>query len=857
MSITSYAQNFEDVMLWRALGHIERGMYIDVGAQDPVIDSVSLAFHEHGWQGIHVEPTPHYAELLRQQRLGDMVIQAAVGQGPAVLQFFEIPDSGISTADPDIAAQHRERGFNVREITVPCIPLTEIFKVCTQREIHWLKIDVEGFEKEVLSSWGASSVRPWIVVVESTLPLTQIDTHEDWEPILVAYGYTPVYFDGLNRYYVSDVHPELKGAFLAPPNVFDEFALNGTASASFHKLIEARAQEKINAALAQVEHQRLSINSEIERLTLSHASLDKTHAEEEQNRAQREHALASQTSQIKQELESLLRSQAQREQEVAKQLQAVQEERYHQEQDRTKREQVLSEQASQSQQQLETLLHGVAQREQEVAAQLLLIQQRAAQEKAAQALSHSEQQRALRTQQAERERALNERLKSEQETLRELQLDQTQREKNHEEHSKQTRQELERLMRCQIKREQEFTVQLLAFQEQAVQDKSQLTLSHGSVIYALRCQHAEQEEELQAQLNAAQSKGLRLQQENAANLQNWDADVLLQQKRIAEEAHQHASELAHLNQELERTSNLATNRELDLSTQARVNKLLADKRFDEQSSLHTERERVLHQNHEESESAILLRLNSSEQLCIKLADRQDMVESAFRNERECYVEDIRKLTSIAAKQSYLIGKQKSSYWQQYFSPFNVLRQDTGVGEICRSVSSEFTEREKITGNIITMRPAYKIAYQPVFKINPDGLYDLDEFQRLYDRNFVYAAYVAILRREPDAVGETYYLERVRKGVSKVKILAQIEESPEAKKYKTLITGLRFAIVLEKICSIPVVGRLILATIFMLNIKSHLQDLRALENHMVRNAEETQSIHENSVADIRAKLANLK
>jgi hypothetical protein len=70
----SYSQNFEDVMLWRALRHVPRGLYIDLGAQDPLVDSVSLAFHQRGWTGVHVEPTPHYARLLRQQRPGDQVI---------------------------------------------------------------------------------------------------------------------------------------------------------------------------------------------------------------------------------------------------------------------------------------------------------------------------------------------------------------------------------------------------------------------------------------------------------------------------------------------------------------------------------------------------------------------------------------------------------------------------------------------------------------------------------------------------------------------------------------------------------------------------------------------------------------
>ena len=79
MSITSYAQNFEDVILWRALRSIKNGFYIDIGAQDPVIDSVSLAFYEHGWRGVHVEPTQRYANSLRKARPDEVVEQLAIG----------------------------------------------------------------------------------------------------------------------------------------------------------------------------------------------------------------------------------------------------------------------------------------------------------------------------------------------------------------------------------------------------------------------------------------------------------------------------------------------------------------------------------------------------------------------------------------------------------------------------------------------------------------------------------------------------------------------------------------------------------------------------------------------------------
>lgn|GEM_PF-1508948 len=246
-SLVSYAQNFEDVMLWRALKNVENGFYIDIGAQDPVIDSVSLAFHEHGWTGIHVEPTPRYAQLLREQRPRDVVLEVAIGTGPNLISFFEIPDTGISTASAEIAEQHRGRGFGVREITVPCIKLSAIFETCRDREIHWMKVDVEGLEFEVLKSWGKAKARPWILLVESTLPLTQIESHQKWEMLLTKRGYLPVYFDGLNRYYLASERADLKKAFDAPPNVFDGFVLtcNSWPWCTQLKLQIQQAEQKI------------------------------------------------------------------------------------------------------------------------------------------------------------------------------------------------------------------------------------------------------------------------------------------------------------------------------------------------------------------------------------------------------------------------------------------------------------------------------------------------------------------------------------------------------------------------------------------------------------------------------------
>ena len=236
MSIVSYAQNFEDVMLWRALSAVEHGFYIDIGAQDPEIDSVSLAFYDKGWRGLHIEPSARYSNVLKQARPDETVLQVAVAAEAGELAFYEFQNTGLSTGRALIADSHVDHGHDCIQTVVETITLDGVFDTVGSREVHWLKIDVEGMEGEVLSGWRDSSLRPWIIVIESTLPGSQEDTYRVWEPVLISKGYVHVYSDGINRFYVSSEHPELCDAFKYPPNVFDEFALSGKASHSFCRI---------------------------------------------------------------------------------------------------------------------------------------------------------------------------------------------------------------------------------------------------------------------------------------------------------------------------------------------------------------------------------------------------------------------------------------------------------------------------------------------------------------------------------------------------------------------------------------------------------------------------------------------
>ena len=98
MSFVSYAQNYEDVMLARAFAGVERGFYVDVGAQDPRFDSVTKAFYDLGWHGINLEPVEHWHRKLVEERPRDTNLCLAAGDHAGAIEFHETDESGLSTA---------------------------------------------------------------------------------------------------------------------------------------------------------------------------------------------------------------------------------------------------------------------------------------------------------------------------------------------------------------------------------------------------------------------------------------------------------------------------------------------------------------------------------------------------------------------------------------------------------------------------------------------------------------------------------------------------------------------------------------------------------------------------------------
>ncbi|WP_374360745.1 FkbM family methyltransferase [Pseudoduganella danionis] len=224
MSFLSYAQNYEDVLLWRALKHVPNGFYIDVGANDPELHSVTKAFYDQGWSGINIEPMPSYGAAFREQRPRDINLNVAAGASSGSITLFDVPDvNGWASTDAEVAANHRAHGHAVVEHTVPLLTLTEICRQHVSGPVHFLKIDVEGFEADVLRGMDFALCRPWIVVVEAIMPNSRDSNHLQWEHLVTGHQYRFAWFDGLNRYYVADEHAELAEQLQVQPNVFDDY----------------------------------------------------------------------------------------------------------------------------------------------------------------------------------------------------------------------------------------------------------------------------------------------------------------------------------------------------------------------------------------------------------------------------------------------------------------------------------------------------------------------------------------------------------------------------------------------------------------------------------------------------------
>lgn len=243
-----YSRNFEDVILQRVFAEVPDGCFLDVGASMPIEDNNTYALYQKGWRGVAVEPLP-YGQVWMEARPEDVFVNAAVGEksGTLKLQVYDGMEQLSSGASETMVHWQNNGVQPTRSMEVPLLTLDQVIaEYLPDLPLHLLCIDVEGMELQVLKGLDLSRHRPWLVVLEATMPGCAVLAHQDWEPVLLGAGYLMSYFDGLNRFYLAQEHRDMQGLFALPPNIWDRFV---TA-----KQLEMQAEiAQLKAQVAQLQ----------------------------------------------------------------------------------------------------------------------------------------------------------------------------------------------------------------------------------------------------------------------------------------------------------------------------------------------------------------------------------------------------------------------------------------------------------------------------------------------------------------------------------------------------------------------------------------------------------------------------
>jgi FkbM family methyltransferase len=221
-SMISFAQNREDVLIDRVFRR-QTGFFIDVGACDPICDSVTNYFSLGGWRGINIEPNATAIAEFRRVRPNEVNLSCVIGRERGMATFYQLANKGLSTISTDqldlLEASDRA---SAQPLTVEMRTLADVCAEFVTGDIDFLKIDAEGAEGDVIHGADWQRFRPRLLVIEATKPHSS-EPSCDWEPYLLSQGYLLQLCDGINRYYLRHEDQALAEQLSVPVNILDVF----------------------------------------------------------------------------------------------------------------------------------------------------------------------------------------------------------------------------------------------------------------------------------------------------------------------------------------------------------------------------------------------------------------------------------------------------------------------------------------------------------------------------------------------------------------------------------------------------------------------------------------------------------
>jgi FkbM family methyltransferase len=180
----------------------KNGFFFDVGAHDGVSINNTLFFEKnHGWSGVNIEPIADVYNKLIVNRPTSVNLNVAVSNTDGFADFIfnegytEMLSGLKQTVDPRhlnrMVRENIQYGGKSKTIQVPTRRIETICKEYNISHIHYLSIDVEGAEFEVIKSINFDTLFIDVIGFENnfkdtSVPITEYLQQKNYK--LLKYG---------------------------------------------------------------------------------------------------------------------------------------------------------------------------------------------------------------------------------------------------------------------------------------------------------------------------------------------------------------------------------------------------------------------------------------------------------------------------------------------------------------------------------------------------------------------------------------------------------------------------------------------------------------------------------------------
>jgi FkbM family methyltransferase len=154
----------EKELVWKFFNRKPGGIFVEVGANDPVTGSQTWLLEQNGWHGVLVEPLAALCDRLRQRK-NSQVFQVACSspEMEGEMNLLIAAHDGAST----LQKQRDTHGTNfIGTERVKVTTLDKVLQSAGVARVDFLSLDVEGHEIEVMRGLDFEKFKPALILIE-------------------------------------------------------------------------------------------------------------------------------------------------------------------------------------------------------------------------------------------------------------------------------------------------------------------------------------------------------------------------------------------------------------------------------------------------------------------------------------------------------------------------------------------------------------------------------------------------------------------------------------------------------------------------------------------------------------------